>query len=308
MENKKLESYLSISKEVQDALIQHKPIVALESTIISHGMPYPKNVETALNAENVVRENGAVPATIAIIQGKLKVGLTKEEIEYLGKKGQAVIKVSRRDIPYIVSKGLDGATTVAATMIIASLANIKIFATGGIGGVHRGAEITMDISADLEELAKTNVAVVCAGAKSILDLPKTLEYLETKGVLVVGYKTNKLPAFYTSSSPYNVDLRMDKPEEIAALLNAKWDLGLEGGVLITNPIPKEYEMEESVINACIEKAVEEANSLGIHGKEITPFLLAKICEITKGNSLESNIKLVYNNCKLASLIAKDLYK
>ena len=307
MENK-FSKYLSISKEVREALENGKPVVALESTIISHGMPYPKNVQTALACEQIIRDNGAIPATIAIIKGKLKVGLTKDEIEYLGKAGRNVIKVSRRDIPYIVSKKLDGATTVAATMILANLAGIKIFATGGIGGVHRGAEITMDISADLEELAKTNVAVVCAGCKSILDLGKTLEYLETKGVLVIGYKTNKLPAFYTSTSEFDVDLRCDEPKEISDLLKTKWDLGLEGGVLITNPIPKEYEMESIVINKVIEDSVKEASDLGIHGKEITPFLLSRICEVTGGDSLESNIKLVYNNCKLASLIAKGLYK
>ena len=301
------EKYLSISKEVQEALDNNKPIVALESTIISHGMPYPKNVETALQVQEIIKENGAVPATIAIINGKLKVGLTNEEIDYLGKKGHDVVKVSRRDIPYMVAFKKDGATTVAATMIIANYAGIKIFATGGIGGVHRGAESTFDISADLDELAKTNVSVVCAGAKAILDLPKTLEYLETKGVLVVGYNTDKLPAFYSSSSEYNVDINITNPKDIADIISVKNDLGLEGGILITNPIPAEYEVKHEVIDAIIEKAIKEMDEQGIKGKESTPFLLARICELTAGTSLESNIKLVYNNCKLAAQIAKELH-
>ena len=301
-----MNKYIEISPEVQKAIDENKPIVALESTIISHGMPYPKNVETALNAQNVVRENGAVPATIAIINGKLKVGLTDEEIDYFGKKGREITKVSRRDIPYIVATKQDGATTVSATMLIANYANIKIFATGGIGGVHRGAELTFDISCDLEELGKTNVSVVCAGAKAILDLPKTLEYLETKGVLVVGYKTKKLPAFYSSSSDYNVDVCIDNPSVIAELINVKNDLKLDGGVLITNPIPSEFEVPHEVIDEVINKAIDEMNEKNIIGKEQTPFLLAKICELTNGVSLESNIKLVYNNCKLAAEIAKGL--
>jgi pseudouridine-5'-phosphate glycosidase len=301
-----MNEFLSISSEVQNALDNNLPIVALESTIISHGMPYPENVKTALNAEAVIRENGCIPATIAIIQGKLKVGLTKDEIDYLGKKGYEVIKTSRRDIPYIVSQGLDGATTVAATMLIASMAGIHVFATGGIGGVHRGAEHTFDISADLEELSNTNVAVVCAGAKSILDLPKTLEYLETKGVPVIGYQTDVLPAFYTSKSPYKVSLRLDSPVEIAKLLKAKWLLGLKGGAVIANPIPETDEMDEKIINDAIEKALKEMESLKITGKDTTPFLLAKVKELTGGDSLESNIKLVYNNCRLAALIAKNL--
>ncbi len=302
-----MNKYIEISPEVKNAMENNLPIVALESTIISHGMPYPKNVETALKAQNVVRENGAIPATIAIINGKLKVGLTDEEINYLGKKGRDVIKVSRRDIPYIVSQKKDGATTVSATMIIANYAGIKIFATGGIGGVHRGAELSFDISCDLEELGKTNVSVVCAGAKAILDLPKTLEYLETKGVLVVGYKTKKLPAFYSSSSEYNVDLCANTPEEISDMINVKNELKLEGGILITNPIPQEDEVPHEVIDEVINQAIEEMNKLNIIGKESTPYLLEKICELTGGNSLESNIKLVYNNCKLAALIAKGLY-
>ncbi len=301
-----MNKYLEINPEVQNAINNNLPIVALESTIISHGMPYPKNVETALHAEQIIRDNGAVPATIAIINGKLKVGLTKDEINYLGKKGRDVIKVSRRDIPYIVSQKKDGATTVSATMLIANFANIKIFATGGIGGVHRGAELTFDISCDLEELSKTNVSVVCAGAKAILDLPKTLEYLETKGVLVVGYKTEKLPAFYSSSSNYNVDLCVNTPQEIADMINIKNELNLEGGILITNPIPIEYEVPHNEIDEIINQAIIEMNEQNIIGKESTPFLLARICELTNGNSLESNIKLVYNNCKLAAEIAKGI--
>lgn len=301
-----MNSYLSISNEVRHALDNNLPIVALESTIISHGMPYPQNVKTALTAEKIIRENGAIPATIAIIKGKLKVGLEKEEINYLGKQGLKVIKASRRDIPYLISQGLDGATTVAATMIIAAMAGIKVFATGGIGGVHRGAEHTFDISADLEELSQTNVAVVCAGAKSILDLPKTLEYLETKGVPVIGFKTDVLPAFYTSKSPYKVSLHLDDPVDISKLLKVKWELGLKGGAVIANPIPIEYEMDEKVINQAIEDAIMEMESKNITGKETTPFLLSKIKELTGGDSLSSNIKLVYNNCRLAASIAKNL--
>ena len=300
--------YLSISPEVQEALKNNKPVVALESTIISHGMPYPKNVETALEVQNIIRENGAVPATIAIIDGFLKVGLTESEIDYLGKKGTEVIKVSRRDIPYVVAKKLDGATTVSATMIISAMAGIKVFATGGIGGVHRGAELTFDISNDLEQLGQTNVSVVCAGAKAILDLPKTLEYLETKGVLVVGYKTKKLPAFYSSSSEYNVDVCIDTPDEIADMIKVKDELDIKGGILITNPIPQEFEVPHEVIDKVIEQAIKEMDEKGIKGKESTPFLLAKICELTGGTSLESNIKLVFNNCKLAAQIAKGLKK
>lgn len=301
-----LNDYLVISKEVQEALQLNKPIIALESTIISHGMPYPKNVETALQCEQIIKNNGCVPATIAIINGKLKVGLSHDEIDLLGREGRNVTKVSRRDIPYILALNKNGATTVSATMYIASLANIKIFATGGIGGVHRGAELTMDISCDLEELSKTNVNVVCAGAKAILDLPKTLEYLETKGVLVIGYQTEKLPAFYSSSSNYNVDLRVDDPLMIAKIINVKRAVGLNGGILITNPIPKEYEVPHEIIDKVIDEAINEMDTLGIHGKEATPFLLAKICELTNGTSLEANIKLVFNNCKLACEISKGL--
>lgn len=302
-----MNKFLSISKEVKDALDSKKPIVALESTIISHGMPYPENVKTALECQKIIHDNGCVPATIAIIKGKLKVGLTDEEIDYLGKEGIKVNKTSTRDIPYIVSKGLDGATTVSATSYIASLVGIKIFATGGIGGVHRKAQETFDISADLDELSKTKMAVVCAGAKSILDLGLTLEYLETKAVDVIGYKTEVLPAFYTSKSNFKVNHTLNTPKEIADLITAKWEIGMPGGVLITNPIPTEYEMDPVVIDEAINKALKEMDELKITGNKTTPYLLAKIKEITGGDSLESNIKLVYNNCKLASQIAKDLY-
>ena len=298
-----MNQYLDISPEVRDALQSGRPVVALESTIISHGMPYPQNVETALNVERIIRENGAVPATIAIIGGKLKAGLSHDEIEYLGKKGYAVTKASRRDLPVLVARGEDGATTVATTMIIAAMAGIRVFATGGIGGVHRGAEVTMDISADLEELAMTPVLVVCAGAKSILDLGLTLEYLETKGVPVIGYQTEELPAFYTRKSGFGVDYRLDTPDEIAAAFDAKRDMGLKGGMLVTNPIPEEYSMDPDVINKAIDEAVAEANAKGIKGKQTTPFLLAKIKDITGGDSLDSNIRLVYNNARLAAQVA-----
>ena len=298
-----MNKYLEISPEVQAALAAGKPVVALESTIISHGMPYPQNVETALNVERIVRENGAVPATIAIIGGRLKAGLSADEIEYLGRKGYDVTKASRRDLPVLVSRGEDGATTVATTMIIAAMAGIRVFATGGIGGVHRGAEVTMDISADLEELARTPVLVVCAGAKSILDLGLTLEYLETKGVPVIGYGTSELPAFYTRSSGFGVDYRLDTPEEIAAAFRAKLEMGLAGGMLVTNPIPEQYSMDPDIINSAIDKAVAEANARGIRGKQTTPFLLAKIKDITGGDSLASNIRLVYNNAALAAQVA-----
>lgn len=303
-----LAKYLEISKEVKEALEGNKPVVALESTIISHGMPYPQNVETALKVEEIVRQNGAVPATIAILNGKLKVGLNKEEIDYLGKKGLEVTKASRRDIPAILASEDDGATTVASTMIIAALAGIKVFATGGIGGVHRGAETTMDISADLEELAMTDVAVVCAGAKSILDIGLTLEFLETKGVPVLGYQTKELPAFYTRKSGFKVDYKMDTPEQIAKTLKAKWDVNLKGGVVIANPIPEEFAMDFDTITTAINNAVAEAEEKGIKGKDSTPFLLAKVKDITKGKSLESNIQLVFNNAKLASEIAKNYCK
>lgn len=299
--------HLEISKEVQDALQNGQPVVALESTIISHGMPYPKNVETALKVEQVVRDNGAIPATIAIIKGTLKVGISAEEIDYLGKQGTLVRKTSRRDIPFIIANKLDGATTVASTMILADLAGIRIFATGGIGGVHRGGAQTMDISADLEELAKTNVAVVCAGVKSILDLELTMEYLETKGVPVVGFGTHELPAFYTRTSRLPVDYKVDDVKILAKALSAKWDLGLEGGMVIANPIPEAYSMDPEIINEAIEKALAHAEEQGIKGKHITPFLLAKVESITSGNSLFSNIQLVYNNAKLAAELAKECH-
>ena len=304
----KSSKYLEVSAEVAEALRENKPVVALESTIISHGMPYPENVETALKVEALVRECGAVPATIAIIGGKLKAGLSRDEIEYLGKKGTDVAKASRRDLPVLVARGEDGATTVTTTMMIADMAGIRVFATGGIGGVHRGAETTMDISADLEELADTQVLVVCAGAKSILDLGLTLEYLETHGVTVIGYGTKELPAFYTRSSGHSVDYRLDTPEEIAEAFSAKIDLGLRGGMLVTNPIPEEYSMDPTVINGAIDNAVAECERLGIKGKDTTPFLLSKIKDITGGDSLASNIQLVYNNARLASAIAKSLVK
>ena len=301
-----MNKYLSLSPEVAQALQQGKPVVALESTIISHGMPYPQNVETALKVEQTIRDNGAVPATIAIINGKLKAGCTPEEIEYLGKKGQAVTKASRRDLPVLIARGEDGATTVTTTMIIAAMAGIQVFATGGIGGVHRGAETTMDISADLEELAQTPVMVICAGAKSILDLGLTLEYLETKGVPVIGYQTDELPAFYTRHSGFNVDYRIDSPEELAAAFKAKLDMGLKGGMLVTNPIPEQYSMPADVINKAIDQAIEESKQLGIHGKQTTPFLLAKVKELTGGDSLASNIQLVLNNARLADKTAAAL--
>lgn len=303
-----MKGILKISEEVRNALDKGKPVVALESTIISHGMPYPDNVKTALTVEKTVRENGAVPATIAIIKGVPTVGLSKEEIEHLGKEGTKVVKVSRRDIPVVVAKKLDGATTVASTMIFAEMAGIKVFATGGIGGVHRGATETMDISADLEELHQTNVTVVCAGAKSILDLGLTLEYLETKGVPVLGYKTEELPAFFTRKSGFKVDYRMDSPEEIAAAVKAKDSLGLAGGMLVANPVPEEYSMDPDKIEAVISEAVEEAKALGITGKKVTPFLLEKIRNVTGGDSLFTNVKLVLNNAALAAKIAAELAK
>ncbi|MEE0097121.1 MAG: pseudouridine-5'-phosphate glycosidase [Oscillospiraceae bacterium] len=300
--------FLDVNPEVAAAVAAGKPVVALESTIISHGMPYPQNVETALNVEKIIRENGAVPATIAIIGGRLKAGLTPEEIEYFGKKGQAIAKASRRDVAALVARGEDGATTVTTTMMIAHMAGIKIFATGGIGGVHRGAETTMDISADLEELANTPVMVVCAGAKSILDLGLTLEYLETHGVPVIGYGTDELPAFYTRKSGFGVDYRMDTPAELAKTFHVQHELGLKGGMLVTNPIPEEYSMDPAVINGAIDQAIAEAKEQGIHGKATTPFLLAKVKELTGGDSLDSNIQLVYNNAALAAKTACELCK
>ncbi len=294
---------LELSPSVKAALKEGKPIVALESTIISHGMPYPQNVETALQVENRVRENGATPATIAIINGKLKAGLSLDDIEILGKQGQSVTKASRRDIPMLVARKLNGATTVASTMIIASLAGIRIFATGGIGGVHLGAGDTFDISADLQELSQTDVAVVCSGAKSILDIGLTLEYLETHGVPVIGFQTNDFPAFFTRKSGFGVDYRVDTEVELAAMLKAKWSIPLKGGVVIANPVPYEYEADPNKINHALEKALRHANAQGVKGKHITPFLLSQIEHMTEGLSLKTNIQLVLNNAALAARLA-----
>ncbi len=297
-----LKSLIDIQPEVQKALDEGKAVVALESTIISHGMPYPQNVETARKVEDIIREQGAVPATIAILKGRIKVGLSADELEYLG-NAEHVAKVSRRDLPFVVAKKQDGATTVAATMICADLAGIRVFVTGGIGGVHRGAQETFDISADLQELSHTSVAVVCAGAKSILDIGLTLEYLETLGVPVVGYGTDELPAFYTPHSGFGVDYRVDSPKELASALDAKWALGLKGGLVIANPIPEKYAMDADTINKAIEKALKEAEEKGVKGKESTPFLLAKVKELTGGDSLDSNIQLVYNNAVVGAQLA-----
>lgn len=297
---------IETSDSVRAALEAGKPVVALESTIISHGMPYPRNVETALSVEQHVRDNGAVPATIAVIGGMPTVGLTPDQIEYLGKKGLNVTKISRRDLPQIMATGQDGATTVASTMILADRAGIRVFATGGIGGVHRGAERSMDVSADLQELAQTDVAVVCAGAKAILDLPKTLEYLETHGVPVLGYGTDDLPGFYTPDTGLQVDHRVDSPAEIARLLQAKWSFGLRGGVLVTNPVPAEFAMPRTRIDSAVEQALAEAEAQGVAGKESTPFLLARVTELTGGDSLATNIRLVENNARLAALIACEI--
>jgi len=302
-----LMQYLEIHPEVEEAIRLGKPVVALESTIISHGMPYPQNVETAKNVERIIRNEGAIPATIAILKGKIKVGLRAEELEYLG-QAKDVIKASRRDLPFILSMGRDGATTVAATMICADLAGIRVFVTGGIGGVHRGAQETFDISADLIELSKTSVAVVCAGAKSILDIGLTLEYLETFGVPVVGYGTDELPAFYTRSSGFKVDYRIDDPKVLADIIHTKWEIGLSGGLVIANPIPEAYEMDSEIINNAIEGALKEADEKGITGKETTPFLLSKVKELTGGDSLASNIQLIYNNAKIGGQLAAEYAK
>ena len=301
-----MNKYLDIAPEVAAALAEGKPVVALESTIISHGMPYPKNVETALEVEKIIRDNGAVPATIAIIGGRLKAGLSAQEIEYFGKKGGEIAKASRRDLPVLIARGEDGACTVTTTMMIAHMAGISIFATGGIGGVHRGAETTMDISADLEELGQTPVMVVCAGAKSILDLGLTLEYLETKGVPVIGYGTEELPAFYTRKSGFGVDYRLDTPKELAEAFYAQREMGLKGGMLVANPIPEQYAMDADVIGRAIDQAVAESREQGIHGKATTPFLLARVKDLTGGDSLESNIQLVYNNARVAAQAAVHL--
>ncbi len=305
MKNTPFNRYLAVSDEVAQALAAGQAVVALESTIISHGMPYPRNAETALAVEAAVREGGAVPATIAVLDGRLKAGLSPEEVERLARAGSAVVKCSRRDLPFVLARKQDGATTVAATMIVASLAGIRIFATGGIGGVHRGAQESFDISADLEELARTDVAVVCAGIKSILDLGLSLEYLETRGVAVVGYGTDELPAFYTRQSGLNVDYRFDSTRELAAALRIKWDLGLRGGIVVANPIPEEFALPKERIDAAIDAALAEAEAAGIKGKETTPFLLAKIVQLSGGESLESNIRLVLSNARLAAALARD---
>ncbi len=295
--------YLRVSDEVKKAIQENKPVVALESTIISHGMPYPQNVKTALEVEKIIRDNGCIPATIGIIDGIAVVGMNPDEIEEFGKR-KGIEKVSRRDVPVIMAKKEWGATTVATTMLFASMANIEVFVTGGIGGVHRGAETTFDISADLQELANTNVTVICAGAKAILDLGLTLEYLETFGVPVLGYKTKTLPAFYSRTSKFSVDYKMDSADEIANVIKAKRDMKLDGGVLVTNPIPEEYSLDEAKMDEVIKEAIQEMDKAGVHGKESTPYLLGKVKELTGGSSLESNIQLVFNNARLGSEIAK----
>ena len=297
--------YLDIHPDVAQAIAQRRPVVALESTIISHGMPYPQNVETALRVEAEVRAHGAVPATMAIIDGRLKAGLSVGDIETLGQSGRSVVKVSRRDIPFIVAHGATGATTVAATMVIAAMAGIRVFATGGIGGVHRGAAQSFDVSADLQELAQTPVAVVCAGAKSILDLGLTLEYLETHGVPVVGYQTAWLPAFFTRESAFKVDYQLDSAQDVAHAMHAKWAMDLRGGIVVANPIPEAFAMPRETIDAAVEQALHEAQAQGITGKESTPFLLARVCAITGGDSLAANIQLVLNNARLAAAIARE---
>lgn len=304
--NEMLKKYVEYSDEVKKAMEEGKPVVALESTIISHGMPYPQNIETAKVCEEIIRENGAVPATTAIIGGKIKIGLSDEELEFMA-TSKDIIKASRRDFAYIVSRGLNGATTVASTIIASRLAGIKIFVTGGLGGVHRHAEVTFDISRDLEELAANDIMIVCAGCKSILDIGLTLEYLETKGVPVFGYQTDYMPAFFTRKSEFKVDYNIKNPKEAADAAKAQWELGLEGGILLTNPIPESDSMDEEKINSAIEKALLEAEEKGIHGKETTPFLLSKVLEVTEGKSLEANIALVKNNARLGAEVAKYLY-
>lgn len=304
--NEMLKKYVEYSDEVKKAMEEGKPVVALESTIISHGMPYPQNIETAKACEEIIRENGAVPATTAIIGGKIKIGLSEEELEFMA-TSKNIIKASRRDFAYIVSRGLNGATTVASTIIASRLAGIKIFVTGGLGGVHRHAETTFDISRDLDELASNDIMIVCAGCKSILDIGLTLEYLETKGVPVFGYQTDYMPAFFTRKSEFKVDYNIKTPKEAAEAANTQWDLGLTGGILLTNPIPESDSMDEDKINKAIETALVEAEEKGIHGKETTPFLLSKVLEVTEGKSLEANIALVKNNARLGAEVAKYLY-
>lgn len=294
--------YIDVLDEIKVALKEGKPVVALESTIISHGMPYPQNVETAKKVEQIVRDNGAIPATIAVINGRLKVGLTPDELEFFGKSGD-ILKASRRDLAYIVANKLHGATTVATTMIIAKMAGIKVFVTGGIGGVHRGAETTFDISADLQELANTDVLVVCAGVKSILDIGLTLEYLETNGVPVFSYKTKDFPAFYTRKSGFEVLYSLENEVVAAKTMKTKWDLGLKGGIVVANPVPEEYEMDEEAINNAITSSLRECDEKGIVGKDITPFLLGRIKEVTGGASLDTNIQLVFNNARVGASIA-----
>lgn len=294
---------LNVHPDVRSALHDHRPVVALESTIISHGMPYPRNVETALQVEAIIRETGAQPATIAVLDGQLCAGLTTGQIDYLGQRGTQVTKVSRRDLPVITARRQDGATTVAATMIVAHMAGIPVFATGGIGGVHRGVEHTLDISADLQELARTNVAVVCAGAKSILDLPRTLEYLETMGVPVLGYQTEEFPAFYTRSSGLLVDYRVDTPAEVARILHDKWSMNLDGGVVLANPVPQPYALDGAYMEKVIEQAIQEAKAQRIGGKALTPFLLSRIEALTGGDSLEANIQLVRHNAQVAAEVS-----
>lgn len=298
-----MNNLLDLHTEVADALVAGRPVVALESTIISHGMPWPQNAETALAVEAEVRTHGAIPATCAIVDGRLKAGLTRDEIERLGRGGDEVAKVSRRDVPILVARGGTGATTVAATMIIAALAGIRVFATGGIGGVHRGAELSFDISADLQELARTPVAVVCAGVKSILDIGLTLEYLETHGVPVIGYRTDSLPAFFSRDSAYGVDARLDEPDEIARVMKSKWNLGLGGGLVVANPIPAQYALPQGVVDRAIDQALGDARAQGITGKAVTPFLLARVNALTGGDSLLGNIQLVLNNARLAAAVA-----
>lgn len=304
--NEMLKKHVEYSDEVKKAMEEGKAVVALESTIISHGMPYPQNIETAKACEEIIRKNGAVPATTAIIGGKIKIGLNEEELEFMA-TSKDIIKASRRDFAYIVSRGLNGATTVASTIIASRLAGIKIFVTGGLGGVHRHAETTFDISRDLEELASNDIMIVCAGCKSILDIGLTLEYLETKGVPVFGYQTDSMPAFFTRKSEFKVDYNIKNPKEAAEAAKTQWDLGLTGGILLTNPIPEKDSMDEEKINKAIEEALKEAEEKGINGKETTPFLLSKVLEVTEGKSLEANIALVKNNAKLGAEVAKFLY-
>ena len=298
-------NFMDIKPEVEKALEEGTPVVALESTIISHGMPYPKNVETSLAVEEVIRKNGAIPATIAIIEGRIKIGLTPEEIEYMA-KADNVLKVSRRDFPLVISQKLDGATTVAGTMIAANMAGIKVFVTGGIGGVHRGAGESFDVSADLEELKMTDVTVVCAGVKSILDIGATLEYLETSGVPVITYGADSFPAFYSRESGFAAECRIDEPEKISALIRTKEQLGLRGGILVACPIPEEDEIPFEKMDVVIKQALKECEEKGVRGKRITPFLLSKVKDLTEGSSLEANIKLVLHNADIGSKIAANI--